>query len=477
MGLGMFGSTLGFYFMEKIDSADFGTYCDMAQRALLAAGKGAAYGDCRVIFSSASQARHSKSESYCTANDSFGASFRFLSNGSWGFASTNILSGESLAKCAQRAFSLALSSPGKAKINPEHVPSHQGRYELGKESGYFKFDAAGLLAMAKDSAKTMESMGGIDSANVAANLVYSRKAVINTSGLYAVESCLRHREFYEAVAKEGEGNIQTAHETCGEVGTVAGIGRAAELAAQAAERAQKMLSSSLPPKGVFNVVIDGELAGTLAHEAVGHASEGDTVASGGSVLGGMLGKKIASGLVTITDSGLEDAYGKFAIDDEGMPAARATIIDSGVFTGYLTSLDSAAELGVKPSGNARAGGFYEIPIVRMSNTFIKPGKAKLEELFEGASGLYLKGMKGGSVDPVTGNYVFAAEEGFEYANGEIGRHLRDCTLTGNVLETLKNVAMLSDDFSTSTGMCGKSGQYVPVGDGGPHVKIAGVRLG
>ncbi|MFA5105695.1 MAG: TldD/PmbA family protein [Candidatus Micrarchaeia archaeon] len=456
---------------------DFGNFCDIANAVLLRIGSKAAYCDCRVIFSSATQARHSKSESYCTSNDSFGASFRFLENGSWGFASTNSLSKESLEACAARALSLASASPGKSRINPEHVPVHKGRHELGLESGYLDYEPAALLKMAKESAKAMEGSKGIDSASVAVNLVYSRKAVMNNAGLYATESVLRHREFYEAVAKEGADNIQSAHETCGEVGTTAGISRSHELSAQAAARAQKMLTSALPPKGVFDVVIDGELAGTLAHEAVGHSSEGDTVASGGSVLGGMLGKKIASELVTITDSPLEDAYGKYAMDDEGVLASKSTIIDSGVFSGYLTSLESASELGVSPSGNGRAGGFYELPIVRMSNTFIKPGQMELEELFESGNGLYLKGMKGGSVDPVTGNYVFAAEEGFEFSNGDIGRHLRDCTLTGNVLETLKNVAMLSNDFSTSTGMCGKSGQHVPVGDGGPHVRIKGVRLG
>ncbi len=436
-----------------------------------------AFGDCRLVFSQSSQARHSKSESYCTTNESFGASFRFLVDGSWGFASTNRISHADFNSCAAKAFSLAAAAKGKAKISEDNVPSHQGKFELGSESEYLSRSALDLQEIAKEASLEIEKSPQIDSANVAVNLVYLKKSVINTHGLHAYERVLRHREFYEAVAKGGHGNIQTAHETCGEVGTTSGISKSLELSREAALRAKNMLSSSLPPKGVFEVVIDGELAGTLAHEAVGHASEGDTISSGGSVLGGMLGKKIASELVTITDSPLESAYGRYAMDDEGTLASRTTIINNGVFSGYLTSLEFAADLGVKPSGNGRAGGFYEIPIVRMSNTFIKPGKSKLASLFESGHGLYLKGMKGGSVDPVTGNYVFAAEEGFEFSRGEIGQPLRDCTLTGNVLETLANVQLLSDDFNTSTGMCGKSGQDVPVGDGGPHVRISKVRLG
>ncbi len=460
---------------EKIE--DFEYYRGIANSVLSKIGKSAKYGDCRLVFLQSAQARHSKSESYCTSNDSFGVSFRFLENGSWGFAGTNRMSKKDFENCAENALRLARSSSGKSKLDYGSIPAHQGKHVIGLESDFLNYDAGRLQSIAKDSSKTIEAVKKIDSSNVALSLVYIKKAIMNNYDLDTTEFCLRHREFYEAVAKEGATNIQTAHETCGEVGTIAGIGKYNELSEQAAKRAQKMLSSSLPKSGVYEVVIDGELAGTMAHEAVGHASEGDTVSSGGSVLGNMLGKKIASGLVTITDSPLDAAYGRYAIDDEGTPASKTTIIKEGIFTGFLTSLESAADLGVKPTGNCRAGGVFEIPIVRMSNTFILPGKEKLSSLFESGKGLYLKGMKGGSVDPVTGNYVFAAEEGFEFSNGEIGKHLRDCTLTGNVLDTLKNVSLLSSDFSTSTGMCGKSGQHVPVGDGGPHVRIAKVRLG
>ena len=53
----------------------------------------------------------------------------------------------------------------------------------------------------------------------------------------------------------------------------------------------------------------------------------------------------------------------------------------------------------------------------------------------------------------------------------IGRALRDTTIAGMAFDVLKTVDMLSDDLSWScSGMCGKK-QMIPVGMGGPAIKL------
>jgi TldD protein len=113
----------------------------------------------------------------------------------------------------------------------------------------------------------------------------------------------------------------------------------------------------------------------------------------------------------------------------------------------------------------------------MGNTYFQPGNAKKEDVFDVRDGIYLKGMLGGSVDIFSGGFMFKAEEAFRVKNGEIGEQLRDVAIIGNILETLKKVELVGDDFETSPGMCGKGGQRMPVSDGGPHIRIKNVTLG
>ena len=73
--------------------------------------------------------------------------------------------------------------------------------------------------------------------------------------------------------------------------------------------------------------------------------------------------------------------------------------------------------------------------------------------------------------------MFKAEEAYEIKNGEKWHLMRDVTITGNVMETMKNVEAVGKDFGTSPGICGKFGQHAPVSDGGPHIRIKNVTIG
>jgi len=128
------------------------------------------------------------------------------------------------------------------------------------------------------------------------------------------------------------------------------------------------------------------------------------------------------------------------------------------------------------TGNMRASSYSDFPVVRMSNTFFERGKQNLDEIFDVKSGIYAKGMKGGQVNPKTGNFVFVAEEGFLIKNGELTERLRDITLNGDILTTLKEIDAAGNDFIMSPGMCGKRGQAVRVSDGGPHLRIRNVAV-
>ncbi len=249
-----------------------------------------------------------------------------------------------------------------------------------------------------------------------------------------------------------------------------------ELARKAADTAVELLSAKTPKAGTYPVILDQELAGVFIHEAVGHAVEADHVLEGNSILTGKIGEQIASPLITVYDDPSLHEYGYYPFDDEGAESKRTTLIEDGVLKSFLHSRESAGQLG-GVSRNSRAQG-YARPVIRMSNTFIAPDGMKFEEMLaELKDGIYLKGSRGGQVNPGEGVFQFNAERGFMVENGEITMPLRDVSLSGHTLEILNNVAAVGNDREMNSGRCGKAGQLVPVSDGAPHVLVRKAMVG
>ena len=225
--------------------------------------------------------------------------------------------------------------------------------------------------------------------------------------------------------------------------------------------------------GLTKCVMAPELAGILAHEAVGHTVEADIVL-GGSVAANYLNKQVASELVDMVDFA-HTALGKpcplpVYVDDEGTIAEDAILIEKGILKSFMHSRESARHFGVKPQGNARAFIFSDEPLIRMRNTAILPGKSKLDEMIASIDdGYYLVKTGNGQAD-TTGEFTFSIGLGYEIKKGKIGKAIRETTISGVAFEMLKTVDMVSDDmFWECSGFCGKK-QPMTVGMGGPAIR-------
>ncbi len=228
-----------------------------------------------------------------------------------------------------------------------------------------------------------------------------------------------------------------------------------------------------PEAGVKTCILSGDLAGMLAHEAVGHTVEADLVL-GGSVAAHNLGREVASSIVSMVDFAHtfngERVPLPVYLDDEGIEAIDAPLIINGILTGYMNNRETAERFGMTPTGNARAYAFSDEPLIRMRNTAILPGTSKLEDMIASIDdGYYFVDTNNGQAD-TTGEFMFGICMGYEIKNGKLGRALLDTTISGVAFEMLKTVDMLSDTMTwASSGFCGKK-QPMPVGLGGPDVK-------
>ena len=253
-----------------------------------------------------------------------------------------------------------------------------------------------------------------------------------------------------------------------------------ELGEQAQRAAMRLLTAERAPSGKMPLIADRDLTGVYIHEALGHPCEADLVAAGDSCLDGKLGHQIGNEIVTVVDDPtMMGGYGAYPVDDEGVDTREKVLIKNGVLTEYLNHRETAHHFGVDPNGGARAQDGLHHPLVRMSNTMIQGGHhADMDELMEDIEyGVYACGTRGGQVDTGRGSFQFAAQEAWLIENGELTRPLKDVSVSGLTLQILKNVDGLTRDaMLASPGFCGK-GQTVPVGDGGPVMRIREALVG
>ncbi len=252
-------------------------------------------------------------------------------------------------------------------------------------------------------------------------------------------------------------------------------------AREAARQAILQLGAVAAPAGEMEVVLGPGWPGVLLHEAVGHGLEADFNRKKTSAFAGMIGRQVASSKVTVVDNGtMQGRRGSLNVDDEGSATQETVLIENGILKGYLSDKLSARLMNMPHTGNGRRESYQQIPMPRMTNTYMLAGEDSPEDILRSVKrGLYAVNFGGGSVDITSGKFVFSASEAYLIEDGKITAPVRDATLIGNGPEALKHVSMVGYDLALDEGVgtCGKDGQSVPVGVGMPTIKLDRMTVG
>ena len=413
-----------------------------------------------------------------------GATLRVLADGSWGVHSTTDISSipsqiESTVKLAKAV--AARRSKNDTPINLAEVPIIEDSVHWSPKRDVRNTELTEKLEYMNDLYKSASDHEKIVSVMCGWHDEHIHTEFLSSEGMNRVWSFQRTlinamvtaREASEVVSYRtrhgGEGGLELIEDCDLE-----------SLGSNAKNSALKLLTAKRAPSGKMPLIADRDLTGVYIHEALGHPCEADLVAAGDSCLDGKLGKKIGSDIVTVIDDPtIRGGYGAHPIDDEGLDTTEKCLIKNGILTEYLNHRETAHHFGIKPNAGARAQDGLHHPLVRMSNTLIKGGTHNdLDELLEDIDhGVYACGSRGGQVDTGRGSFQFAAQEAWLIENGELTTPLKDVSVSGLTLEILQNVDGLTKDSRLAApGFCGK-GQTVPVGDGGPIMRISQALVG
>ena len=422
-----------------------------------------------------------KIESFTTGIDA-GAGLRVILGEATYFTHTDIPSADSVIAAAKELADAVRARQGataKADLHSLRKTKPLVRHPVSQSPGKQMPAAKAELARRADEAARQ---AGREIVQVTVSLADSTQeiTVANSEGLFVSDKRTLTRIFALAIARRAD-HVESGYEAPGIHGGYELFVQESpeEVGRKAAGRALKLLEATAAPTGEMPVILGGGSGGVLFHEACGHGLEADAVRKGASVFTGRIGEKVGADCVTAADDpSLPNRWVSFGVDDEGTPAAETLVIKNGVLKRFLCDRLNARLVGLPLSPNGRRQSFRHIPVPRMTNTYIKPGRDSFDTMLAGIGrGFYAKALGGGEVNPATGDYVFGVTEGYLIENGKVTKPVRGAVLVGNGPRTLMDIELVGTDLDFDAGMCGKAGQSVPVGTGQPSLRIRGLTIG
>ena len=406
-----------------------------------------------------------------SSNEQAGVGVRALIDGAWGFSSTNDT--DAVQRCIDSAYRIALATSRNS--NRDHFeidpPSIKGKFENKVKINPEDIPLEEKITYAFEIEKGAKIDPLVRNTNSVCTDSITEQLYISSAGSELYQKTTR--VYLKSVVASGNDTLQMGYDLIGGTRGYEVLKEKSlnDLGKEACNKSIRLLSAKRVKGGEMTVVLDPKILGVFIHEALGHACEADIVLQGDSILEGKIGEKIgADGVYIYDDPTYQEKNGSYFFDDEGIKAKKTCLLEDGILKSYLHNLETASRFKSTPTGNGRAQGFSSRPLVRMSNVYMGRGDHTFEELIDIKEGLYVKGGRGGQVDTAKGLFTFGCEEVYEIKDGEIGELYRDASLSGNTLEILKNISGIGRDFLIGNpGSCGK-GQYVPVDDGGPHIR-------
>jgi TldD protein len=353
-----------------------------------------------------------------------------------------------LRRTLERALSIAGAQPPRPELALVPVRPAIGQWSSPCEEDPAAVTLEAKLALLSEAEAALRTDARVVRSEADCLSLVTRKALVTSDGTACSQTITECGAGIRAFAV-GDGEMQVRSYPGAHGGSVAAAGwenvRALDLVGHAprvGEEAVALLSAPACPSGRTTVVLHDEQLALQIHESIGHALELDRILLGEVSYAGAswvepadIGHlRYGSELLEVTaDASVPGGLGTFAWDDEGVPAARRTLIEGGVLAGTLSDRSSAGALGLEASGGcARADGFARQPIARMTNVSLEPGDAgTLEQLIADTDeGLYLEGNHSWSIDDRRLHFQFGTEVAREIRQGRLGKLYRNASYAG-----------------------------------------------
>ncbi len=463
-----------------VDAAIKKKLADVALNA--ARSKGASYADVRIgrYLRQAIITRENRVQNV-TNTESYGIGIRVIANGCWGFAATDKLDNDSIAKATALAISIAKEN-SRLLTEPVQLAPQKGYGEVSWKTPIeknafevpIKEKADLLLAVNAAALKA-----GANFINNSLFLVNEQKYFASTDGSYIDQDVHRIWPTFTITKIDPKsGKFQTQNALSAPMGMgyeylipkeeekIHGVITLYKKRYDMLEDAQtavknldeKLLAKSIEP-GKYDLVLDPTNLFLTIHESVGHPTELDRVLGYEANFAGTsfltLDKwqaknfNFGSPQVNIVADKLQTgSLGAVGYDDEGVKTKQWELIDKGILVNYQTIRDQAHILGLKESqGCCYADSWDSVQFQRMPNVSLEAGKLSLKpaDMIKNIKkGLYMFGRNSYSIDQQRYNFQFSSQLCYEIKDGKITGLVNDAAYQSNTREFWNSCTQVCD---------------------------------
>lgn len=516
--LGLFGNPIDP--LQALDGMDIKLKKALADVALNAArSKGASYADVRIgrYLNQFVATRENRVQGVANT-ESFGVGVRVIANGCWGFASSNNVTKEDIAKTAERAVAVAKAN-AKIQGTPVQLAPQKGYGDVSWKSPIERNAFEVPIKEKVDlllATNAIAMQGGASFVNSAIFAVNEQKYFASTDGSYIDQDVHRiYPNFTVTKIDRASGKFDAIKSSSTPMGMsyeylepkaeskVNGIVTRykdrydilEDVKAITANVDQKMKAKSVEP-GKYDLVLDPSHLWLTIHESVGHPTELDRVLgyeanyAGTSFLSvDKLNSKnfnFGNKLVNIVaDKTQKNSLGAVGYDDEGVACKKWDIIKDGTLVNFQATRDQAHMIGLKESqGCSYAQSWADVQFQRMPNVSLQPGKDKLsvDDMIKNVEkGVYIIGDGSFSIDQQRYNFQFGGQMFYEIKEGKIVGMLRDVSYQSNTQEFWNACGGVCDESDYRLGGAfndgkGQPGQSNAVSHGSSTARFNGVNV-
>jgi TldD protein len=476
----------------------------LALRALDAVSRrGVTYADARAIEIREQEITTKNGKvGHASSAESVGIGIRVLAFGCWGFAATDDLTNEGVEQAANLALQIAKAGTAARKREVSLAPEE--KYEATWVSPFtidpFSIPVDQKLALLLAIDAELRHTPGVSLAETSMHFERRHQFFASTQGSLIDQTRYLSGAGFTALSyHDSEIQKRSYPNSFGGQYQLKGYELIDELnllanAPRMAEEAVALHTADQCPEGEFDLIVDSSQLGLQIHESIGHPIELDRVLGTEANYAGMSfltldnlnHLRYGSDIVNVVCDARQQhgpGLGTFAFDDEGVPAQANDIIRNGRFVGYMTSRETASEIGqTRSNGCMRADGWGRLPLIRMTNVSLEPGRQSLEEVFDVPNGIYMETNKSWSIDDKRYNFQFGCEIAWEIRNGKRIRMLKNPSYSGISTEFWNAcTAIAGPEHWTLWGVpnCGKGQpeQVMGTGHGASPSRFHNIKIG
>lgn len=419
-----------------------------------------------------------------------GLGVRLLINNTIGFASTNILTADSVKYAVKKALELAKASKRTKILNFSEAEVSRQNYAVRQRKSVVDISPDVKLDFLRqmDAALT-ETKLDLPTRYFSLSDELVKKIYLNSEGTKITSEIPRINLFYFFTIKHNTELMQRMWQAAAAAGwEVVDKWNMPEILAEEAKALWKIAKSSVKiPQKPIDIVVGPQVSGIIAHESCGHPFEADRIFGREAAQAGeswitpkMIGQRLAKPVVNLVEfPDIEGTYGFYKYDDEGVKARKRYLIKKGIINEFLHNRESAAAAHIKSNGSARASDFAKEPLVRMSNTYFEPGEQSEEELIEDIKqGVYFKNFTEWNIDDMRYNNRYVSAEAYLIENGRLTKPVKNAVFEITTPALYGAIDAVGNNLEFHPASCGKGEpmQGIPVTNGGGSLRLRKISL-